>query len=148
MNYFGTLLNFEDISCKAVRTATLSFTSGTSKFINWTAENYDTHDMHDPVTNNTRITIPKDGKYLIVLNARFVTNSTGDRWCGIYINGSAKELNVQSASNNTSCDLAMSALRTLNKDDYIEGKAFQDSGGNLNLDFFGSNLSVQMQRLT
>lgn len=49
----------------SVATAGGSITSNATATVAWNTENYDTDTYHDNVTNNSRLTVPSTGKYLI-----------------------------------------------------------------------------------
>lgn len=51
------------------------------------SELYDTHGMHDPTTNNSRVTIKVAGRYRILATCSFAADGTGYRTVFIYING-------------------------------------------------------------
>jgi len=70
---------FQDISCKVTKSTDQTIPTGVHTPITWDTENYDTNDMHNTVTNNSRITIKTAGKYLLVGQTTWTSNSGGSR---------------------------------------------------------------------
>ena len=102
-------------------------------------EHHDTGAMHSTVSNTSRLTVPTggDGLYLITFATSFAANVTGQRQLSIYKNGTSvtggpayKAAGLSASFEQTG---AVSAVLVLVAGDYVEGMAFQDSGGNLNL---------------
>jgi hypothetical protein len=52
------------------------------------AERYHADALHDPVTDNSRLTVRTPGKYLVAGSVSFAANSAGYRQVSIVINGS------------------------------------------------------------
>ena len=50
-------------------------TAGADNTVTWDTEAFDTDTMHDNVTNNSRITFTTSGKYLVIANINYTTNS-------------------------------------------------------------------------
>lgn len=99
----------------------------------------DTDAFHNPASNNTRMTIPsgKDGKYLITALIGFGSNTTGGRELQIYKNGTTVLQYLTSDTGDGAFNLVISGTYALVAGDYIEIRAYQSSGGNL--DVYGSN---------
>lgn len=118
-----------DISCKVTKSADQTITNSTSTIITWDQEDYDTDGMHDNVTNNSRITIKTPGKYSIMAQFEWASNSTGKRIIDIMKNsvvlGKANYL-ASGSSQHT-----ISFVGSFVVDDILEVRVFQDSGGNL-----------------
>jgi hypothetical protein len=110
------------------------------------SELFDTDAFHDTVTNNGRFTIPtgKAGKYLVVARAAFATNATGKRGGRVLKNGTAVAGSpviveaVEMASASTI--VAFSVIVDVAVGDYITVEAYQDSGGNLDINVSGHML--------
>lgn len=107
---------------------------------------FDIGNLHDPVTNNTRLTAPIDGIYTISGQAAFGANATGIRAAQITRNGTNDILvDAQvSAANSASLatDLPLTTIVELNAGDFVELRAFQNSGGDLGL--FASRTHLAM----
>lgn len=55
-------------SCSVYCAAGQAFSANIAQTINFANEDWDTNTMHDTVTNNTRITIKTNGRYLVIVN--------------------------------------------------------------------------------
>jgi hypothetical protein len=117
--------------------ANQSITNNTDTVVAFDQEVFDSDAFHDPVTNNTRLTIPsgKDGYYLIGTTVAFASNATGIRRLQVYKNGVATAVaaNTQGAVSGSETRLNASMLLSLVATDYLEVWALQNSGGALNL---------------
>jgi hypothetical protein len=100
--------------------------------VNFQQEQYDTHNMHDTVTNNTRITIPENGFYHIwgcggfgnwgvsQYYKRFRFRLNGDTPFGGHGDGNAASI----------ARFTVDCIKYLNKDDYVEFQAKTYETGN------------------
>jgi hypothetical protein len=92
----------------------------------------DTHNYHDTVTNNTRVTPTKAGWYrctgIVWIGAGTTTLQI---YAGIYKNGAAENINrVKPAATATACSADVEAVVSLNgSGDYVELYGFQDDSG-------------------
>lgn len=94
-------------------------------------ETYDTDGMHDPATNNSRITIVTPGLYDLKGMLFWNTNATGMRGAQIRLNGTGAL--VYDFRPTTTTVVQETVIETyLNAGDYIELCAYQNSGANLN----------------
>jgi hypothetical protein len=57
--------------------STLTLTYNTEVVIGFDSENYDTNTYHDNSTNNSRLTVPSTGYYLV--SGYYISNGTGNR---------------------------------------------------------------------
>jgi len=57
--------------------STLTLTANTEVVIGFNNENYDTNTYHDNSTNNSRLTVPSTGYYLV--SGYYISNQTGNR---------------------------------------------------------------------
>jgi hypothetical protein len=120
--------------------------SGGWQEMSFDSELFDTDAFHDTVTNNGRFTIPtgKAGKYLVLARAAFATNATGKRGGRVLKNGTAVAGSpviveaVEMASASTI--VAFSVIVDVAVGDYITVEAYQDSGGNLDINVSGNML--------
>jgi hypothetical protein len=127
------------VGAYATKTAAQTLTNNTGTILTWNAERFDTDGFHDNSTNNSRMTIPagKGGKYLVVASAYWVTGS-GYRELNVLKNGSIVNyfytvIDVTYGFQNISTIVDCVAT------DYLELRAFQDSGGNLNVNSGAEN---------
>jgi hypothetical protein len=124
-----------DVGCR-VNGAALALTTATLTAIPFNAERYDALALHDTATNNTRITPPVAGKYGIGGSAQFEISAVGSRELWIRLNGTTPIAAVAAPPGFT-----REALLTVHTEydfngttDYVELCAYQNSGGNLNVE--------------
>jgi hypothetical protein len=124
-------------TCRAYRSGNVSAASGAWSTIDLNAEDGDNPGWHDNVTNSSRITVDRDGTYLIHWGAAFSADATGIRCGRVLIGGVDAGLNsasvYQAATPSFTCNLGNSAVVTLSNGDYVELAVYQNSGGNLNV---------------
>jgi len=128
------------VGANATKTASQQLTNVTLTAIAFDGTDIlDTNAFHNPASNNTRMTIPSgyDGKYLIQAQIGFASNTTGGREVQFYKNGTTVLQYVQSDTGDGSLNVVISGTYPLVAGDYIEVRAYQSSGGNL--DVWGSN---------
>ena len=116
------------------RSTSQSINSDTLTAIQWNVEQVDTDGIHDNVTNNTRLTAPLAGKYLICANVGFAANAVGRR--GLLFQKNGANLGVgQYIQATTTGEAVVSAaiIVSLAATDYVEVLAQQVSGGALNV---------------
>jgi len=111
----------------------------------WTKLNYDTADIdiqEEADTVNNRITVKKDGVYLLISQTVFAGNATGRRESRFYKNGLVADicLGCLQAGLSDGNKLIDICLLSLSDSDYIEVYVYQNSGGNL--DVSDANLTV------
>ncbi len=120
---------------KAKTSASVNIPTGTLTTVPLGAEEFDDDDMHDLVTNNSRLTCKKAGWYHIVLNSQY-GGTNGDYAQGMYVykNGSTK-LGSQVILVNTTTIVNqyynIPLFEYLEVNDYIEVKADQNSPGQI-----------------
>lgn len=97
-------------------------------------------EWHSTSTNPGRITIPPSAPatayYLVFSTAQFALNTTGDRFTRIRKNGATPLVDLTQRASSTLAPVMSSAIiARLAAADYIEFQTYQDSGGNLNVNF-------------
>ena len=127
------------VGANATKTANQQLTNVTQTAVSFDGTDIlDTNAFHNPSSNNTRMTIPTgyDGKYLVQAQIQFASSTVGGREVQIYKNGSTI---LQYFTNEAEGSLNMSVSGTypLVAGDYVEIRAYQSSGGNL--DIWASN---------
>jgi len=131
-----------DISSKVTKSADQTIPNSTSTIITWDQEDYDTDGMHDNVTNPSRITIKTAGKYSIMAQFEWASNSTGKRIIDIVKNSVVSGKANYLASGNS--QHTISFVDAFAVDDILEVRVFQDSGGNLdflnNITYFEAHI--------
>ena len=74
--------------CCIYLTGSQSINSGVATLISMTGEHYDDNTMHDTVTNPSRITIKRAGRYIITGAVNFASNATSGFISSLLKNGS------------------------------------------------------------
>jgi hypothetical protein len=130
--------NFEFLidppTCSVKAAVAQLLTSGVTTVLAAGAESFDNDGMHSTVTNTSRITIQTPGRYLITALARYAVNATGDRHLGLRVNGAGNhDLVSVLAAPTFDTFLAGTKSFVFAAGDYLEVRATQNSGGNLNV---------------
>ena len=99
------------------------------------SERYDNGGLHSTVTNPSRLTAVKAGKYLITGHAEFSVNVTGVRGLLLRVNGATyiAGLYVPSLGAVVNPVMTVATLYHLAVGDYVELVAYQNSGGDLTI---------------
>lgn len=115
----------------AVANNTLTRITGTM----WSVETSDPAGWHDPVTNNSRITVPTAGLYLVTANVYFAApgSGAGAREAIIYKNGTYTYSTRVQAATTSDISVPVQAIMALAANDYLEIFCFQVSGTTLNV---------------
>lgn len=124
--------------CSAYNNAALPIATDQGVVVTLNSEYFDlpNNDMHDTVTNNSRITIVEPGIYRVKFVCAFAGNVTGDRAANIrkngydFIAGDEKKALV-SASLETGLNVA--TQEWFEEGEFIEAIVKQDSGISINL---------------
>jgi len=112
----------------------------TDVFIPFNSEYFDTDNIHDTETNNTRLTCQTPGKYLIIGQVAWPPNSDGTRTLGIRLNGDTILSQVIEAPPQTApMQQVVSTIWEMNTGDYVELRVHQTSGSSLTLSFVGGH---------
>jgi hypothetical protein len=125
-------------SCKVYKSSPIG-TPGNPTFpVPFDAEEFDPTGMHDPVVNNSRVTITTPGPYLIIFTAAFTANANGFHRLG-YLTVNTESpwsvmngvvVNQQGGGTSRTQTLL---VRNLKAGDYIQAGIYQDSGANLSV---------------
>jgi hypothetical protein len=126
--------------CKAYHSAVQSINNATLTVLAFDSEEYDVGNLHDTVTNNSRITIPTGGDvglWILVAGVYWAANATGARIVQILKNGTTVVARNQIQAVNSALDdtvqQAIATLDSLTVGDYFEVRVLQRSGGALNV---------------
>jgi hypothetical protein len=124
-------------SCRVRHATNQSIANNSSTTLAFDTDVHDTDTMHDPATNNERITIRKAGYYLVGANVEWAANATGTRALQIYGGAGAADLlnRVWSPAAGASWPLIqqVSGVWYFNALDILVCSVYQDSGGALNV---------------
>ncbi|MBN1365391.1 MAG: hypothetical protein JW976_11345 [Syntrophaceae bacterium] len=97
-------------------------------------EVFDTDDMHNTSSNTGYLYAANSGLYLITCHVQFAENGGGLRQVYLRVNGSTLIADVvEPASGVSATCIHLSTVYYLNAGDFVEARARQTSGGNLNL---------------
>ena len=122
--------------CMATRNGTQSTPNTTFTAVEFNGpDRYDTDAMHDPASNNTRITFNTAGVYVVQGEMYWDANATGARLARIRLNG-ATTLNTSIVPNTGPSDgvaTLVGCTYEFAASDYIELLSYQSSGGALNM---------------
>lgn len=129
--------------------AVQSIPNGTFTILTFNSERYDTDNIHDNSTNNSRLTCKTAGKYYIAILVAFATNATGRRFCQIRLNGTTVIADVRVGMDSAnSWSASTSCVYDLAVNDYVEAGVYQDSGDALNTKQFAQYTpEFMMQRI-
>ncbi len=123
-----------NLGARVYNSTAKSIPSGSFVVITFDSERYDTDNIHDNSTNNSRLTCKTAGVYLISFCGELPAASTGRAVAKIQVNGGT---NICMMSNILTSlgpiRMNPSSIYTLNVNDYVEVFVYQESGGTLNL---------------
>ncbi|MGD8753261.1 MAG: hypothetical protein PVG14_17635 [Anaerolineales bacterium] len=111
--------------------------SGNWYTLTFDSERRDDGNLHDSVSNNSRLTAPIAGWYIIVGRFAFASNGTGTRRARIRVNQVANygQSETISAVSGDWTWVNVDTVMYLSAGDYVELQGWQDSGGNLNIKY-------------
>lgn len=138
-------------SARVYNNAAITLTTATETTLTFNTERWDTASLHDTGSNTGRLTVPTgaDGIYSITAHVRFASNATGVRFVGIRLNGSTFiAADLRQAVNGDATVLSVPAKWQMVGGDYVEVRAYQNSGGNLDVTSTGNySPEFEMARL-
>lgn len=132
MNY---LYNGRELASAGISGAQ-SIANNTTTYIPLAAESLDNANMHDPVTNNSRITLVNAGVYLALGSVAWAASAAGTiRQGQIRRNRTSTEAEITADPNGASAVVSymVPALNQYSATDYLELAVTQDTGGALNV---------------
>lgn len=125
---------------RAVKTTNQSVSNATDTSIdfNTEADSWDVNALHSTSSNHEKITLDKDGYYMVVSNVVFASNSTGNRRMYVELNGkdgagtSLGQVNSR-ADTGAAHGLTTTLMRYFSANDTLACTVYQDSGGSLDV---------------
>ena len=121
-------------ACRVYHNAAQSTTTGVELSLALNSERWDTDTMHSTVTNNSRITFTTGGLYLLVGHIEFAANATGYRLASIRWQNTTTLAVQTTKPHGTFADrLTVTCVYGFGAGEWVELRAFQDSGGSLNV---------------
>jgi hypothetical protein len=125
-------------SCRVYNNANISINDSTSTVLTFNSERWDNNEMHNDA-DTTKLRCRETGLYSIILNISFASNATGRRNVWIELNGSDIIASVEvEPSQSDTTRIIVSTQYRLEKGDYLKAKAYQSSGGALNVLYTGN----------
>jgi hypothetical protein len=124
------------IYCIVSRTSAFSVPDNTETVVPFDSELFDTDNIHDNSTNNSRLTCQTSGLYLVYFYVGFDVNTTGHRMIRVKANINSTWVNIQQfrmASIYSYTMFGSAAIAPFSTGDYVTLIAYQNSGGALNL---------------
>lgn len=120
--------------CNVFASAAVLVATGTDAQLAANSERFDNDALHSTVTNTSRITIQKSGRYRLTAAVSFSGSATGSRKISFLLNGTTESIRSQQGTG-TSAEYYADAEWTtsLVAGDYVEVRVQQGSGGNLNV---------------
>jgi hypothetical protein len=109
-------------------------TAGSGVTIPLDTEEIDTAGGHDNVTNKTRYTAQYPGRYLCIVSAVFPSTAGGRRGAWLILNGTTTYTDAGNTLAPATGVARVQSSRLIYMNgtgDYVEGIAFQDSGGSI-----------------
>ncbi len=129
--------NFSMSRAVARHSATQTISTGVGgggTVVAFNSEDDDTDGYHDNSTNNSRLTAPVTGMYLVTGTVTFLTDATGVRTIRIRRDGSVVEASISVAAHATiGVSMTISAEIALGATGYVELLVEQSSGGDLDI---------------
>jgi hypothetical protein len=125
-------LILKNAACRVYRNTTQSISSSTWTAIQFNTERFNTGGMWVS-GSNTRITFAVAGRYVVSGGVTFASNSTGVRDVAFYLNG-ANDIAYDRRGSPGAVDLqvSLSTIYEFAAGDYIEMRAWQNSGVSIN----------------
>lgn len=122
-------------SCSVYHSTSQTLTTGVGASLSADSEHFDNDSMHSTSTNNTRITIQTPGRYLVFGAITFPNNTTAGRAIAFRVNNTTNYIAtlVQAAGGATVTEITGVRAIVLGAGDYVECRAAQYSGGNLDV---------------
>jgi len=124
----------DTVTAKVYHNAAQAVASGAGPYLAFNSERWDTDSFHDTVTNNSRLTIPANGYYLITTNIEFSGHSTGVRVVNIVVNRTTAIASITfNPSHGGSQNSMVTTIHYLTAGQYVETQVYQNSGISLNI---------------
>lgn len=119
-------------------TSAITLTSGVASTLAFGANVYETlpsgyTSQHSVAVDTEKVFCRETGKYLLVGNAEFASHATGERILQITVETVVVAATRTAPSPANVTDLSCSAIASLTAGEVVRMVAYQDSGGNLNL---------------
>jgi len=145
-NDLADAVNFSGASVYRA-TSDQSVSSATLTAIEFNAESYDTDSYHDNATNNSRLTVPTNGKYRVEGAVTLESVGSGDIQIRLDVNGShGRQVLRLNSGSYSALTYSFSTILVLSASDYVEVVVF-DAAGSFTVRDDEAWTSVQITRL-
>lgn len=109
----------------------------TDTIVFFDTEIFDTDNMHDSMTNISRLTVNTPGLYLVLAKATFSIDDNGVRTCSILLNGASGTIGYNTTNtidfDTKNAAVHVSVLYNFSEGDYIEMQVYHNRGSALYL---------------
>lgn len=136
-------------SCALNRTANQSIPDVTFTAVQWDVTDNDNGSIHSNTVNNSRLTVPVPGLWILGYSLAWVNNVNGDRLARVTINGAGTTyFGSLPHSNTAGIEMVVNgtAMLDMRQNYYAEIEVFQNTGGALNLDGVNSRCWMALYR--
>lgn len=113
--------------------ATQAIATATYTPILFQVETLDTNSLHSTSVNTSRVTIAKNGTYIITGSVLFEPSASGLRMLELFKNGGPTHYGFRVAPTVDFFHLSLAATLNLVATDYLELQVYQTTGGSLNI---------------
>lgn len=123
-------------SARVYNDAAQAVANGTVVWLAFNSESFDVGSLHDPTTNNSRLTFATAGVYFVGANINWGTTSdTGYRELTLRVNGSTVigQLSIDGEAISSSPRQQVMSCWSFDADDYVELGAYQTTGDSINV---------------
>jgi hypothetical protein len=126
------------VGCMLRKSADQTISNSTFTAVTFNTEVFDTDSFHDNSTNTSRITIPsgKGGKYVVYAGLEYLANASNSRRLAVATNTISGTINAYQFTGGFSgapSTISFVGMANFTAGDYVEAFAWQDSGGNLDV---------------
>jgi hypothetical protein len=134
----GASPTFIPIAARVYNSGALTITTATTTTLTFDSERFDLGGLHSTSSNTARLTAPVDGVYAIFGHIRWDNNATGVRELIVRLNGATIIAAEKDDAAGEAMGQSLATLYQLAAGDYVELRARQTSGGNLNVTATGN----------
>jgi len=130
----GTVTLGVDIGCRVTHSVNQSILDSTATILAFDTERWDTDGIHDPVTNNSRLTVVTAGKYVICANVEWDFTGVGIKIFSLRLrlNGTT-EIGRNARRQEDVAVQALCTIYDLAVSDYVEVQVRQVTSSTINV---------------
>lgn len=126
-------------TCRVKKTTGTTINDATDTDLDFASEDWDDAAFWDAGAPS-RLTIPTTGTYLVVMHSDWDTNTTGNRYIHIRLNGTTNIVAVTQGGSPGDARQCISLVYKFTAADYLQMRVFQNSGGSRTLDTFSAEI--------